>query len=62
MESSKRIELSLVKKHEHACAERLVQTRELLHEVIALVKHPVPPGAPGANDVCSNAVKISSFS
>ncbi len=61
VKSSKRVESSPVEEHVHACAERFVKARELLHEVIAVVECPIPGRALGAHNVCGNAVKIPSL-
>ena len=60
VKSSQRIEPSSVEKHEHAGAERFVETRELLHEVISVIERLIPNRAAGTNDVCRNAMKIPS--
>jgi hypothetical protein len=55
-----RMELGSVEKHVHACTERFVEPRELLHEVISVIERPIPSRAARTNDVRGHTMKIPS--
>ena len=52
------IKTSLIEKHEHARAERLVQPGQMLEEVIAEINSFIEPVALTANNVCRNTMKM----